>query len=205
MIDRRSLFTAAGATLVGSAVGARSASAAQAAYDIEPRGSIGRLERLPGLGLESVHDFTSGFRIWHSRGISRVASKRAEEIFKENGIDKDTELPMKDLLALIAHDPVIATSGRLWISNQQVTWKALRDRFHDRADEYLSEMEQFDKRGPGTLELNPEMDVPASYLSYSRRLRRHRVGSRRRLLSSTEQLSSRNDNGNDANAGFSSC
>ena len=58
MIDRRSLFAAAGATLVGSTVAGRKASAATADFDVEPRGSIGRLERVPSLGLENVHDFT---------------------------------------------------------------------------------------------------------------------------------------------------
>lgn len=159
MIDRRSLFAAAGATLVGSAVGSEKADAA-AGYDIEPRGSIGRLERMPALNLESAHDFTSGFRMWHSRNVSRLASMRAMEIFKENGVDPKAEMPVKEVLALIANDPIIATSGRLWISNQQVTWKAIRDRFHDKADQYLAEMEQYDKRGPGMVELNPDMDIP---------------------------------------------
>jgi ubiquinone/menaquinone biosynthesis C-methylase UbiE len=161
MIDRRSLFAAAGATLVGSTVAGRKASAAPAKYDVEPRGTIGRLERVPSLGLENVHDFTSGFRIWHSQRVSRVAGARAMEIFKENGLDPRGELPDdKAVLKLIASDPLIGTSGRLWISNQQVTWKSIRDQFYASADQYLAEMEQYDKRGPGTLELNPDMDIP---------------------------------------------
>ncbi len=160
MIDRRSLFAAAGATLVGSTVGSRSAAAAAAPYDIEPRGTIGRLERLPALDLESVHDFTSGFRSWHSSRVSRVASVRAQQIFEEHGVDPKAEISVKEVLALIGSDPIVATSGRLWISNQQVTWKAIKDRFYDKADQYLAEMEQYDKRGPGMLELNPDMDIP---------------------------------------------
>ena len=160
MIDRRSLFTAAGATLVGSTVAGRTAGAAPALLDIEPRGTIGRLERLPALNLESVHDFTAGFRSWHSQRARRVAGARARQIFEEEGIDPQEDLPVQDVLDLIAFDPLIASSGRLWISNQQVTWKAIRDRFHDNADQYLAEMEHYDRRGPGSLELNPEMEIP---------------------------------------------
>jgi SAM-dependent methyltransferase len=51
-------------------------------------------------------------------------------------------------------------SGRLWISNQQITWKAIADRFHANADMYLAEMESYDNIGPGTLELNPDLVIP---------------------------------------------
>jgi SAM-dependent methyltransferase len=162
MIDRRSLFTAAAATVaVGSTLGAGSAKAASAAYDIEPRGTNGRLERMPYLDMESVHDYTAGVRSWHSQNISRVANARVKEIFKEHGIDpNDTDLSVQEVLALIENDPIVAMSGRLWISNQQITWKAIADRFHANADKYLAEMESYDNIGPGTLELNPDLVIP---------------------------------------------
>jgi SAM-dependent methyltransferase len=162
MIDRRSLFTAAAATVaVGSTLGAGRAKAASAAYDIEPRGATGRLERMPYLDLESVHDYTAGVRTWHNQNISRAANARVKEIFKENGIDPDdTHLSAQEVLALIEHDPIVAMSGRVWISNQQITWKAIADRFHANADKYLAEMESYDIIGPGTLELDPDLIIP---------------------------------------------
>jgi ubiquinone/menaquinone biosynthesis C-methylase UbiE len=51
-------------------------------------------------------------------------------------------------------------SGRTWISNQQITWKILQDHFHENADAYIAEMEAADNVGPGTLELNPDMEIP---------------------------------------------
>jgi ubiquinone/menaquinone biosynthesis C-methylase UbiE len=162
MINRRSLIAGTAATVaVGSALGAAgTATAAPAAYDIEPRGSTGRLERMPYLDLESVHDYTAGVRSWHSRNASRVANARVKEIFKANGVDPNAEMPVQDVLALIENDPIVAMSGRLWISNQQITWKAIADRFHANADKYLAEMERYDKRGPGTLKLNPDLVIP---------------------------------------------
>ena len=160
MINRRSLFAATATTLAASSLGSRKAAAAKAAFDIEPRGSVGRLERMHKLDLESVHDYTSGFRTWHARAVNQAAGTRVLEIFDENGIDPKADLSMEETLALIAEDPVVATSGRLWLSNQQITWKAIADRFHAEADRYLEEMESYDKRGPGTLELNPKMEIP---------------------------------------------
>ena len=52
MINRRSLFgaTAAFASLVASTLGGRKALAKTGAFaDVEPRGSVGRMERLPRL------------------------------------------------------------------------------------------------------------------------------------------------------------
>ena len=109
MINRRSLIAGTAATVaVGSALGAAgSATAAPAAYDIEPRGSTGRLERMPYLDLESVHDYTAGVRTWHSQNASRVANARVKEIFKQHGIDPNAEMPVKDVLALIEDDPIV--------------------------------------------------------------------------------------------------
>ena len=110
MLDRRSLFAAAAATtVVGSTLGTRKAQARPAEYDLEPRGTIGRLERMPNLDLESVHDFTSGFRTWHGR-FSPIADARVKEIFEQNGIDPKADLSMKEVLALIENDPIVFSS-----------------------------------------------------------------------------------------------
>jgi SAM-dependent methyltransferase len=159
MLNRRSLFATAAGTLAGSTLAASKGMAAATAGDIEPRGSVGRLERLPSLDLEGIHDFTAGFRSWHGGSVNAVADARAKAIFKELGVDS-ADLTEKEILALVENDPIITMSGRLWLSNQQVTWRSLADRFHARADEYLAEMESYDKRGPGSLELNPDLDIP---------------------------------------------
>lgn len=159
MINRRSLI-AGTATLAGTSMAGReAAAAAEELLDLEPRGSLGRMERMPDLMLESLHDYTAGFRKWH-REASRMAGQRVMQIFEENGIDPNAPRSTQEVLQLIGKDPVVAMSGRLWLSNQQVTWSAIEDRFNAEADRYLAEMESYDKRGPGSLELNPEMAIP---------------------------------------------
>ena len=165
---RRTLLGAAAATasFVSAALGGRSASAKSSskakgvAGDVELRGSNGRLERLPTLDLESQHDFVSGFRAWHAKAMSDAAGRRAKAILEAKGIDPKTPMTIKEMLEHIGNDPLVGLSGRTWLSNQQITWKVLRDYFHDNADIYLAEMEAADKSGPGTLELNPNMVIP---------------------------------------------
>ncbi|MDX2222439.1 MAG: class I SAM-dependent methyltransferase [Rhodospirillaceae bacterium] len=166
MIDRRHLFAtgAAGAAALSPFFNARlaeAAAAAKAAGDVELRGADGRLERLGTLDLEGAQDFTLGFRLWHAKQARAASSRLFQKVMKEAGVDPDAEMTYEEMLALVEKDPAINMAQRLWLANQQVTWKTLQDYYHANADMYLAEMEAADKAGPGTLELNPKMDVPA--------------------------------------------
>lgn len=169
MLDRRSLFaaTAAVGSFVGAAFGSRKAAAATTYAtnatlpgEIEPRGTDGRHERLPTLDMESQHDFHSGFRGWHSRQANRAAQMRIEKIMEDNGLDKRELMDMEEAVSMVEDDHVVGTSGRTWISNQQIMWKSMQDYYHEHADAYIAEMEATDNIGPGTLELNPDMEIP---------------------------------------------
>lgn len=168
MLDRRALFaaTAAVGTFVGAAFKGRKAAAATYANnrtmpgEVEPRGTVGRHERLPTLELESQHDFLAGFRGWHARDVNKAAQLRVEKIMVENGLDKDATMTIEEALPLVVDDHIVGTSGRTWLSAQQFIHKSLQDHYHANADAYLAEMEATDNIGPGTLELNPDMDIP---------------------------------------------
>ena len=163
MINRRTLFgaSAALASLIAATLGGRKAMARPAAFaDVEVRGAVGRMERLPRLDLESQQDFLTGFRVWVNGGMRRAASEQFNRILAANGIGRDADLSLDKVLELTENDPVIATSVRTWLSGQQLIWKTIQDEFHNHADTYLAEMEAADNAGPGTLELNPEMEVP---------------------------------------------
>lgn len=162
MFNRRTLFASTVAA-VGAATEALTARSAQAALpkDVEPRGSTGRLERLPRLDLESVHDFITGFRKFANGDMSRSANARMTAIIKAEGLDPDADLPIQKILELTGKDPVIANSARTWLSAQQINWRTLHNEFHANSDLYMAEMEAADKAGPGTLELNPDLKPPA--------------------------------------------
>ena len=167
MLNRRSLLAATAA--VGSLFGALGSRKTLAASnpavnlspsgDISPRGINGRIERIPDLDLESKYDFVTGFRKFQNR-FSPIARARVERILEEEGIDPKAKLTMAETLELVENDLFVQTSGRTWISNQQITWKIFQDYFHEHAEEYLAEMEAADNDGPGTLELDPELSFP---------------------------------------------
>ena len=162
MLNRRTLFGAGAAitSFMSSSIVGRKASAGNLSYDVEPRGTTGKLERLPRLELESLEDFHTGFRIWVNRDLTKVAMARADKILEEHGMDPKTEVSTKEALELLGNDPIIGTRMRTWTSTQEMMWRNLLDEFHGNAEEYLAEMEAADYSGPGTLELNPEMEIP---------------------------------------------
>ena len=163
MMNRRTILGALAAAFSAPAAArkARASSARPPAlpYDFEPRGTIGKLERLSTLDLESRQDFLTGFRVWSNGPLGRAAQVRAGEIFAAEGLNPETA-SLEAIRDVLEGDPVIGASMRYWISGQLISWKLLQDEFHGNAQAYLAEMDQADKSGPGTLRLDPDLEVP---------------------------------------------
>lgn len=175
MIDRRTLFSATTAFASGLAAlfGTRSAEAhtreLPGVPDIPlnvpgtraPRGRIGREERLPTLDLESRQDFLMSVRSFINTDMGRTARARADAILEANGIPKDNpDFPHLDAVRLFKDDPAIAGAACAWLAVQQLSWAGLREEYEGNLEVYLKELEAADKAGPGTLELNPDLDMP---------------------------------------------
>ena len=127
---------------------------------LAPRGRSGRMERLPEVDLESRMDFLMSFRTFANSQLGQAASQRADRILASKGFSPAADLPLQEAIALLEDDPVVGVSTRSWLSVQQLSWDNLKREFEANADAYLSEMEAVDNRGPGTLELNPDLDIP---------------------------------------------
>ncbi len=165
MLNRRSLMsaTATASAFVGGLFASRKAAAAPAPErkfkgDIEPRGTDGRLERLPTLDMESLQDFLTGLRRKTDTDFTRIAQRRSVKILEEASMNPYGDHPMETVVKLFEDDPVIGTRTRLWTSGQIMAWGTLQDYFHANADKYIAEMEAADNLGPGTLELNPGIE-----------------------------------------------
>ncbi|MDX2223564.1 MAG: methyltransferase domain-containing protein, partial [Rhodospirillaceae bacterium] len=126
--------------------------------DVEPRGQVGKWERLPTLDLESYDEFSTSTRVWINGELSRSAERRAAEILKANGIKPTDDVPMETAVKLLADDPIIAFRNASWQRLQRHMWHELKREFYDNYDAYMSEMEAADKTGPGVLELNPGIE-----------------------------------------------
>ena len=105
MINRRTLLAAAATATssVASAVGARTGGSKTASFDIEKRGTTGRLERLPSLDAELRDDFFNGIRAWRSKTLVPAARDRFNEILETNGHDPKKDLPLARILELVQY------------------------------------------------------------------------------------------------------
>jgi len=161
-INRRTLFGAAAAvtSYIGAALTGRKANAKTIPADIEPRGSIDRLERLATLDGESRDDFLTGMRGWRGATLVPVARDRFNDILKANGHDPKKDLPRETIFSLIKNDHLVGSEARIRIDTQRLAQDNNKWNFESNADTFLEEMEAYDKIGPGTLELNPEMHIP---------------------------------------------
>jgi SAM-dependent methyltransferase len=164
MFDRRTFFAALSGlgAAFGSLFGGRTAEAAKPSFkgDLDPRGTVGRLERLPTLDLESQQDFLTGFRTVTGRAFRRVGSKRMAALFEAKGLDAFADPPMETILEIAENDHILGMHCRTWVSMQQFTWSTIQELLYRDPDKYLAELEAADSAGPGTLELNPDMHLP---------------------------------------------
>ncbi len=157
MIERRRMLKTAlgyGSALSAPALFSSFASAA----DVEPRGTIGRLERLPTMNLESYHEFMVSARTWATGDLIRAASRRAAQVMRENGINPNDEISFETANELLGNDPIIMFRAHTSLRMQRHMWQTLQQEFHSNYDAYMSEMEAADRAGPGVLELNPGIE-----------------------------------------------
>lgn len=119
--------------------------------------------RFPRLDANSMQDFARGFKIWLSRDGQSVATKARRTHFLEaNGLTQgDTALDYEECFDLTMRDPAEAARVRLGWSVHDMMWaRALRE-FEGHRDAYLAAMEETDASGPGTMELDPDLVIPA--------------------------------------------
>lgn len=166
MINRRSFVSSSSAVAVGLSLLGENGQAVAAVSgklpaEYDPRGAIGRLERLPLLDLESKQDFMAGLTAFATTGELALASRdRGAAILKARGIDPTRELSVEDATSLLESDPVIGMRDRVWFSAHNFEHDILDGHFQRNADRYLAVLEASDKSGPGRLELDPALHIP---------------------------------------------
>ena len=152
--------TTAAAMAFTPMVAGRTAESKDLVRTMDVRGRDGLYVRMPRLDMESKGQFLAGLYVWRLRVLEKTAGVRALEVLKANGIDPDQDMPWEEAVGLLEADPIIAMTGRARHSHQKLKYSMLQSEYYELADEFLSEMERADKMGPGTLELNPKMDIP---------------------------------------------
>jgi ubiquinone/menaquinone biosynthesis C-methylase UbiE len=164
MLSRRTFGTssALAATLTALPGAVKAAvSKPVAAVNVDPRGDIGKLRRLPTLEQESKLDFLAAMSTWVQKDATKPMIARMGEITAKAGLDPHKNIPPEDAIALFSTDPVVGMRTVLWQSMHNASVDVAWDAYHNNAEAYLAELEAHDKIGPGSLALNPDLETPA--------------------------------------------
>lgn len=154
-MKRRSLLKTAAGLTAAAASPATLATSSGRTFDIEPRGTDRRLERLPVLDLESRMDFNTDMRILNHSKFRDAAEARMATLLAERNIAADAPVAWETVAELAENDSIIMFSAQNWLATQRIMWNDLHSYFHKHADAYLAELAETDKIGPGSIELNP--------------------------------------------------
>jgi ubiquinone/menaquinone biosynthesis C-methylase UbiE len=162
MMNRRDLFAASGAAAALTTLHATGRSAYAAGLeDAETlRGAIGLFERLPELNAESVLDFHTGYRVWMMKSLSRAQVMQAVKVLRQNGIDPADDAPLDTVVDLLTADPIVALDLHNWERTQEIMWAKIKQVYDARADHFLAELAAAEGKGPGTLDLRPDLAIP---------------------------------------------
>ena len=117
--------------------------------------------RFPELNAESLMDFAGGFKNWQKEyRASKFRQDRVKFIRSLGYSSGRTDLGYEQCHIILMQDPKYAAYIRLSRSIQELMWDRALSALNANADMYMSAMEATDKSGPGSLELNPTMDIP---------------------------------------------
>lgn len=126
------------------------------------RGTVGRLERIPKLDLENYQDFCEGVRKYALGGLNAPTMAEADKAVSSAQAAGDKDLSkIEDLRALFDPLPIVKSRNRVMRSVQEMTWRSLTDEYYGDAEKYAAELADYDKRGPGTVDYDPNWEPPA--------------------------------------------
>jgi SAM-dependent methyltransferase len=123
------------------------------------RGMNGRLRRLPELDMESHNDFMIGLRAWMFRDLSKATLARAEAL-TEREVARGGNLSADRCREIFESDQTIMFSQRVWVTTQLMKNTSMLDGFSRHGDAIRRQFAEAEKSDCGSIELNPDLDIP---------------------------------------------
>ena len=167
MLSRRNILVATSAAAAIATAGTQQAMAATADVKIDPFNQTDAQKalhavRFATLDQESLMSFAEGFkRLSATNFADRDARRNYGEFLTSKGLTTgETDLGYEECFNIMLGNQSFAAKVRLNRSAQALMWDRALRAFHGEADKYLALMEETDNAGPGSLELNPDMDLP---------------------------------------------
>ncbi len=130
--------------------------------DLTPQQKALHAARFPKLDQEGVMDFLEGFKRWNAQDIGgKESAARRDAFLKANDVTTGpTDLTHEQSFSTLMRMPTHAAQIRLQWAAQDIMWDHAFRAFHRERDKYLAALEETDSKGPGKLELNPDMFIP---------------------------------------------
>jgi len=168
MLSRRNALatTSAAAALVATGAGAKAATSI-VDVGIDPFNQTDEQKafhaaRFETLDQEGLMSFAEGFKRWNGGDLSgRKARREYNAFLRSEGLPTGkTDLSYEECYNILLGYPPFASRIRFNRSAQALMWDRAMRTFHGQAEKYLTLMEATDNAGPGSLELNPDMNLP---------------------------------------------
>jgi len=167
MLSRRNILAATSAAAAVATAGTQQAMAATKDIKIDPFDQTEAQKelheaRFAKLDQESLMSFAEGFKRWNATDLAGRDGRRSTNAFlRSKGLPiGETDLGYEECFNIMLEDPSFAAKIRFNRSAQALMWDRAFRAFHGEAEKYLALMEETDNAGPGSLELNPDMDLP---------------------------------------------
>ena len=167
MLSRRNVLAASSAAAAVATAGTQQAMAATRDVKFDPFNQTEAQKefhaaRFDKLDQESLMSFAEGFKKWNSQDLGGRESRRSIDAFlRSKGLPtRETDLDYEECFNILLENQSYAAKVRLQRSAQHLMWDRSMRAFHGDADKYLTLMEETDNAGPGSLELNPDMELP---------------------------------------------
>ena len=168
MLSRRNILAATSAAAAVATAGTETKAAGTREVIIDPSNMTEAQKayhsaRFQKIDTEGLMDFCEGFKAYQTRENGSRSNRilmRDHLRSRGHGFNVETDLSYEQSWKLMMESPAFAAQTRLRWGIQDIMWDRAMRAFHNEADKYLAAMEATDKAGPGTLELNPDMDLP---------------------------------------------
>ena len=167
MLSRRNILATTSVAVAGTqlaqAKAAESVEVIIDPYNQTPEQKAFHSARFQKLDEEGLMDFCEGFKAYQTReNFSRSNRILMRDDLRSRGYDTavETDFSYEQSWKVMMENPVFAAQTRLHWGIQDIMWDRAMRAFHSNADHYLAAMEATDNTGPGTLELNPDMELP---------------------------------------------
>ena len=166
-LSRRNVLAATSAAAAVATAGTQQAMAATKDVKFDPFNQSEAQKEIHGarfhkLDQESLMSFAEGFKKWNGRDLAdRDARRNYARFLVDKGLPTgETDMDYEECFNVMLENQSFAAKVRLNRSAQALMWDRAFRAFHGDANTYLALMEETDNAGPGTLELNPDMDLP---------------------------------------------